>query len=198
MKNPESFLKEKQQQQEEQKQKQPAQKTSKRQQRKQKNQQQHQQQQQQHIHTIAKIETKPQSDVTTASVVMDDDTGHSYTISNSSSPDETTTMTTSEPQKSGGASSSKRRTFLEKEIIDCQDFVLALTVGLLVGLSIIFGFMMGIVYSTEAIYAVHPIEKPKQPIKKQQQRQQQQYRINKTDNTPRSGPQSTRIQSETI
>merc|ERR1719464_17495 len=40
------------------------------------------------------------------------------------------------------------RTFLECEIVDCQDFILALSVGLLVGSSIVFGFLLGILHVT--------------------------------------------------
>ena len=56
-----------------------------------------------------------------------------------------------------------RRTalFLEREVIDCQDFFLALSVGLLVGSAIVIGFLMGILHVTADIYASHPIEKPK-------------------------------------
>lgn len=127
-------------------------KTSKRQQKKQKN---HQHQ----VIPAAQVETKSNPDdsikTTTASLVLVDD-------------DDTEIDT-------------KKKTFLEREIIDCQDFFLALTVGLLVGAAIVFGFFLGIVYSTEAIYAVHPIEKPKQRLQQQQRRTK----------FPNSGPSRT-------
>ncbi len=130
-------------------------KTSKRQQRKPKN-----QQQQQQVIQTAQVETRSNSDdsikTTTASLVLVDD-------------DDTETSV-----------DTKKKTFLEREIIDFQDFFLALTVGLLVGSAIVFGFFLGIVYSTEAIYAVHPIEKPKQRL--QQQRRTK---------FPNSGPSRT-------
>ncbi len=80
---------------------------------------------------------------------------------------------------------TKTRSFHDREIIDWQDFVLALTVGLLVGSAIVFGFLVGILHSTEAIYALHPIEKPKQPIEQQQQHQNSGAKI------PKSGPSAT-------
>lgn len=85
---------------------------------------------------------------------------------------------------SGKTKNTNKKTFLERDIIDCQDFVLALTVGLLVGTAIVFGFFMGIVYSTETIYALHPIEKPKQTTT---QLNQQQHRTN----TPNTEPSRT-------
>lgn len=139
MKNPKALIKDQQQKSQQQS------KLSKRQQRKQKNQ----------AHPIAEVETRPKSDdsirSTSASLVFDDN----------NSVDETEEVCT----KAGTNPTLKKSTFLEREIIDCQDFVLALTVGLLVGWAIVMGFLVGIVHSTEAIYAVHPIEKPKVPKK---------------------------------
>ena len=51
--------------------------------------------------------------------------------------------------------------FLEREVLDFQDFFLALSVGLLVGSAIVIGFLLGILHVTADIYASHPIEKPK-------------------------------------
>ena len=162
LKNPKALLKEEQKLQQ-------STKTSKRQQRKQKNHHHHHKQQQQAI-TTAQVETRSNSDdsikTTTASLVLVDDDD-----ADADDDDDDDTETSVD---------TKKKTFLEREIIDCQDFFLALTVGLLVGSAIVFGFFLGIVYSTEAIYAVHPIEKPKQ-------RSQQQRRTK----FPNSGPSGT-------
>ncbi|OEU14778.1 hypothetical protein FRACYDRAFT_241333 [Fragilariopsis cylindrus CCMP1102] len=48
-----------------------------------------------------------------------------------------------------------RRSFLEREINDCQDFILALSVGLLVGSAIVIGFLFGILHVTSS----YPIDK---------------------------------------
>jgi hypothetical protein len=59
-------------------------------------------------------------------------------------------------QKQNKSSSSyARRTFLEREIIDCQDFILALSVGLLVGTAIVIGFLFGVLHVTSS----YPIDK---------------------------------------
>ena len=104
----------------------------------------------------------------------------------STSDDSMKTITASLVLVDAGKSieTTKKKTFLEREIIDCQDFVLALTVGLLVGTAIVFGFFMGIVYSTETIYAVHPIEKPKQGTKQPHPQQ-------RGTKLPNSGPSRT-------
>jgi hypothetical protein len=39
-------------------------------------------------------------------------------------------------------------TFWDREIVNCQDFFFALSVGLVIGLAIILGFLMGILYVT--------------------------------------------------
>jgi len=46
------------------------------------------------------------------------------------------------------------RTFLEREIIDYRDFIFALSVGLLIGSSIVLGFLLGILHVT----APYPID----------------------------------------
>mmetsp|Transcript_15452 Transcript_15452/g.21522 ORF Transcript_15452/g.21522 Transcript_15452/m.21522 type:complete len:116 (+) Transcript_15452:106-453(+) len=48
-------------------------------------------------------------------------------------------------------SSSRRigKGFLDREIVDVQDFAMALGVGLLIGGSIVFGFLVGVLYVTE-------------------------------------------------
>ena len=61
-------------------------------------------------------------------------------------------------KKSSSSSSSlkyARRSFLEREINDCQDFILALSVGLLVGSAIVIGFLFGILHVT----SLYPIDK---------------------------------------
>ena len=144
LKHPASLLLKEQQQQQ-------TTKRSKKQQKKQKNQQQ--QQQQQPI-PIAEIDTRPQphSDdarrTAIASLVLVDDSSSGETEPSSSS-----------------SSRRNKTSFLEREICNGKDFLLALTVGLLVGSAIVFGFLLGILYSTEAIYTVHPIAKPKQQQK---------------------------------
>jgi len=177
LKNPKALLKEEQKLQQ-------STKTSKRQQRKQKNHHHHHKQQQQQAITTAQVETRSNSDdsikTTTASLVLvddddDDDDGDDNDNDNDDDDDDE-----DEDDDTETSVDTKKKTFLEREIIDCQDFFLALTVGLLVGSAIVFGFFLGIVYSTEAIYAVHPIEKPKQ-------RSQQQRRTK----FPNSGPSGT-------
>lgn len=39
--------------------------------------------------------------------------------------------------------------FLDREIVDLQDFAMALGVGLLIGGSIVFGFLVGVLYVTD-------------------------------------------------
>lgn len=79
----------------------------------------------------------------------------------------------------------KQRLFHDREINNWQDFGLALTVGLLVGSAIVFGFLLGILHATEAIYTLHPIEKPKQPVNQQRQPQSGGAKL------PKSGPSAT-------
>ena len=80
---------------------------------------------------------------------------------------------------------SKTRSFHDREITNWQDFGLALIVGLLVGSAIVFGFLLGILHATEAIYALHPIEKPKQQVNQQRQSQSGGAKL------PKSGPSAT-------
>jgi hypothetical protein len=39
-------------------------------------------------------------------------------------------------------------TFRDREVVTCQDFVLALSVGLIIGLAVVIGFWMGVLYVT--------------------------------------------------
>jgi len=156
MKNPQAL-------QQQQQSKQNNSKPSKKQQRKQKN----------ASHPIAELDTRSQSEnaikSTTASLMVGTDSAHSSSGGSSSigyndtdnHPHNNTSLTISSSQQQHNED-EPRKGFLEKEIIDCQDFMLALAVGLLVGAAIVFGFMLGILHSTEAIYAIHPMEKPKQ------------------------------------
>ena len=151
-------------------------KPSKKQQRKQKN----------AGHPIAESDTRSQSETaiksTTASLIVGTDSVHSSSggssyngahhlhknntnNNNNTSP---TIASQKQQQQQHHNEDEPRKGFLEKEIIDCQDFMLALAVGLLVGAAIVFGFMLGILHSTEAIYAIHPIEKPKQQLSNSQ------------------------------
>ena len=45
---------------------------------------------------------------------------------------------------------SKKKGFLERDIVNLQDLLLALVVGLVIGFGIIFGFMAGILYATRS------------------------------------------------
>ena len=133
-------------------------------------------QQQEHLQKaipIAQVETRPHSDDSTKTVVAS-----LVTLEDSFSPDGTNEATATKGTKT-------TRSFHDREIIDWQDFVLALTVGLLVGLAIVFGFLIGILHATEAIYALNPIERPKSTIKQQQQHQNSGARL------PKSGPSAT-------
>jgi len=44
---------------------------------------------------------------------------------------------------------SNGKGFLDREIVDIHDFAMALGVGLLIGGSIVFGFLVGVLYVTE-------------------------------------------------
>jgi len=173
MKNPDAILKELQQQQEQEQT--TTTKPSKRQQRK-------QQQKNNNAHPIAEIETllhhaDDSSIKTTTSataMIIADDKNNNNNSDPTNSNNNTRGIVASSISSSG-------RNFLEREIIDCQDFFLALAVGLMVGSAIVIGFLLGILHSTEAIYSVHPIEKPKTPKslqtpRRQQQQQQQRQR----------------------
>ena len=50
-----------------------------------------------------------------------------------------TILPAAEPQNKG---------FLDREIVDLEDFITALSVGLLIGLSIVFGFLVGVLVVT--------------------------------------------------
>jgi hypothetical protein len=45
----------------------------------------------------------------------------------------------------------KKKGFLDREIVNLQDFALALSVGLIIGLGIVIGFLFGILYVTKGI-----------------------------------------------
>lgn len=57
---------------------------------------------------------------------------------------------------------SKPQGFLNREISSCQDFVLALSVGLIIGLGIVMGFFFGVLFSTRNIH-VAPSLQPHTP-----------------------------------
>lgn len=44
---------------------------------------------------------------------------------------------------------AKSSSFLDREIINFQDFILALGIGLLIGVSIVLGFLMGVLFVTD-------------------------------------------------
>mmetsp|Transcript_15439 Transcript_15439/g.22756 ORF Transcript_15439/g.22756 Transcript_15439/m.22756 type:complete len:152 (-) Transcript_15439:542-997(-) len=54
------------------------------------------------------------------------------------------------PQKQSAERGQKGKGFLDREIIDRQDFVTALAVGIFIGLSIVGGFLAGVILSTQA------------------------------------------------
>jgi hypothetical protein len=94
----------------------------------------------------------------TASVVVTNNNSHDGDDdSNNDDDDQDNSGSNKYENKSSSSSSSSyaRRTFLEREIIDCQDFILALSVGLLVGSAIVIGFLFGILHVTSS----YPIDK---------------------------------------
>jgi hypothetical protein len=72
--------------------------------------------------------------------------------------------------KDSGAT-TKKKGFLDREILNLQDFVMALSVGLVIGLGIVLGFLLGILYVTDNITSIHDTG-PK-PVGLQQQLKQQ-------------------------
>lgn len=56
--------------------------------------------------------------------------------------------------KSKEITSSKKKGFLERDIVNMNDLLLALAVGLIIGFGIIVGFVIGILYATRNV----PIE----------------------------------------
>jgi hypothetical protein len=51
-------------------------------------------------------------------------------------------------EKSQVTKPTKRKGFLERDILNINDLLLALAVGLIIGFGIIFGFVLGILYAT--------------------------------------------------
>lgn len=67
------------------------------------------------------------------------------------------------------------RGFLDREIVNLQDFAMALGVGLLIGLSIVAGFLMGVLHVTDNSAAAHnAIHQQQQHFMLQQQQHQNQ------------------------
>lgn len=60
----------------------------------------------------------------------------------------TTTPRGNESSKKTFTTAYKKNGFLDREIVNLQDFVLALSVGLVIGLGIVLGFLLGILYVT--------------------------------------------------
>lgn len=54
-------------------------------------------------------------------------------------------------------SHSRRKGFLERDIVSMNDLLLALSVGLIIGLGIIFGFIVGILYATRKVESDMPL-----------------------------------------
>jgi hypothetical protein len=51
---------------------------------------------------------------------------------------------------------TKKKGFLDREILNLQDFAMALSVGLVIGLGIVLGFLLGILYVTEDATTIRP------------------------------------------
>ena len=66
---------------------------------------------------------------------------------------------------------AKKKGFLDREILNLQDFVMALSVGLVIGLGIVLGFLLGILYVTDDITSMHytgpKVVDPQQHLKQQ-------------------------------
>jgi hypothetical protein len=78
--------------------------------------------------------------------------------------------------KDSGAT-TKKKGFLDREILNLQDFVMALSVGLVIGLGIVLGFLLGILYVTDDGTSMQdtgpkPVD-PQQYLKQQQVPQEQ-------------------------
>ena len=100
----------------------------------------------------------------TASVIVTNNNSHDGDDDNNNNNDDdddhnNNNGSNTNRNKSSSSSSSSlkyaRRSFLEREINDCQDFILALSVGLLVGSAIVIGFLFGILHVTSS----YPIDK---------------------------------------
>lgn len=52
-------------------------------------------------------------------------------------------------KKSLSKSSNKRNSFLDREIASFHDFFMALAVGVVIGMSIVTGFLLGVLYVTD-------------------------------------------------
>jgi hypothetical protein len=62
-----------------------------------------------------------------------------------------------------------KKGFLDREIVNLQDFCLALTVGLMIGLGIVLGFLGGILYVTKDVAQIpSPVQQPPPQLQKQQ------------------------------
>jgi Na+-transporting methylmalonyl-CoA/oxaloacetate decarboxylase gamma subunit len=61
--------------------------------------------------------------------------------------------------------------FLDREIVNAQDFLLALCVGLIIGMGIVFGFLIGILWATQGVAAA--MDPQQQHLLATQQQQQQ-------------------------
>mmetsp|Transcript_26535 Transcript_26535/g.44295 ORF Transcript_26535/g.44295 Transcript_26535/m.44295 type:complete len:177 (+) Transcript_26535:154-684(+) len=88
--------------------------------------------------------------------------------------------------KNGSAAPSSTveiRGFLDREIVNMQDFAMALGVGLLIGLSIVAGFLLGILHVTDNTTGHHQQQAAQQHqqqvllMQQQQQQQQPQMRM---------------------
>ena len=92
----------------------------------------------------------------TASVIVTNNNSHDGDDDNNNNNDDddhnNNNGSNTNRNKSSSSSSLKyaRRSFLEREINDCQDFILALSVGLLVGSAIVIGFLFGILHVTSS------------------------------------------------
>ena len=95
----------------------------------------------------------------TASIIVTDNNSHDGDDDNNNNNDDddhnnNNNGSNTNRNKSSSSLKYARRSFLEREINDCQDFILALSVGLLVGSAIVIGFLFGILHVT----ASYPID----------------------------------------
>lgn len=93
---------------------------------------------------------------------------------------------------SGTASPSskkgKKKGFLDREIVNLQDFVMALSVGLIIGLGIMIGFLLGILWVTKGMEQAMPQINPPRGVG-----QKQTLQLKMTHNAPNTNkplPQS--------
>ena len=97
----------------------------------------------------------------TASVIVTNNNSHDGDDDNNNNNDDdddhnnNNGSNTNRNKSSSSSLKYARRSFLEREINDCQDFILALSVGLLVGSAIVIGFLFGILHVTSS----YPIDK---------------------------------------